>query len=196
MSGNITSAITSVGTYTTFSSTTQTTSSVGGSYLRLTYEVAIALVVLAIIGAIVVRVVERVALRAGASKSVAQSVREWLAVLFVALGIVVAASITGISSELTTLTAGGIVGLVVSLALQNTLSNIISGVLMLQDGILRIGDRIQFGSVTGEVVRVNMRTTWVRDKDGVITVIGNSNLAAGPIVNFTSKERLAHKLLA
>ena len=193
MAANVTSAI---GSFITSTSTTQTIGSTGGTFLRRAFEVAVALAILAVLGAIIVRVVEQVALRAGASKSVAHSAREWLAVMFVALGIVTIAGFTGISSELTTLTAGGIVGLVVSLALQNTLTNIISGVLMLSDGILRIGDRIQFGSVTGEVVKLNMRTTWVRDKDGVITVIGNSNLAGGPIVNFSSKERLAHKLQA
>ncbi len=166
----------------------------GGDFLGLLVEIAVSLASLVIVGAILTRVVERLALRAGASKSVANSVREWAAILMLALGIVVVASITGISSELTTLTAGGIVGLVVSLALQNTLSNIISGVLMLSDGILRIGDHIEFSSVKGEVVKINMRTTWVRGDDGVITVIGNSNLAGGPIVNRSSKERLARKL--
>lgn len=57
-------------------------------------------------------------------------------------GVAVVAGVTGISSQFTTLTLSGIGGLAATLALQNTLSNIIAGVLMLQDGVLRLGDDI------------------------------------------------------
>ena len=177
-------------------SATQTLALGGSDLLPKITEILITLALIALMGAVATRVVERVALRSGASRSVARSVREWAAILMAALAVVAIGGITGISSDLTTLTAGGIVGLVVSLALQNTLSNIISGVLMLNDGILRLGDRIQFGSTKGEVVKINMRTTWVRDDTGVVTVIGNSNLAAGPIIMLSAKERLAKKLQA
>lgn len=177
-------------------STTQVAGSAGGALANVVIEVVVALVLLGVLGFALTRLVERVAIRAGASKSVARSVREWVALLMVTIAVVAVARITGISSELTTLTVSGIGGLIVSLALQNTLSNIISGVLMLEDGIIRLGDEIQFGSVKGEVVKVNMRSTWVRGKDGVITVVGNSNLAAGPIVNLTARDRLQRKLQA
>jgi small-conductance mechanosensitive channel len=65
---------------------------------------------------------------------------------------------------------------------------------MYRDGILRIGDHIEFGSVKGEVVKLNLRTTWVKNGDGDIAIIGNSNLSAGPIINRTAKGRLAKKL--
>lgn len=48
--------------------------------------------------------------------------------------------------------------------------------------------------VRGEVVKLSLRTTWVKTADGVISVIGNSNLAAGPILNRTAKARLEKKL--
>jgi small-conductance mechanosensitive channel len=48
--------------------------------------------------------------------------------------------------------------------------------------------------VRGEIVKLNLRTTWVKTQDGVIIVIGNSNLSAGPIVNYTASSRLTKKL--
>jgi small conductance mechanosensitive channel len=177
-------------------STTTATSQApaGGSILVIGAEVVLALVLLGIAGTVFRRLTRRIALRAGASKPVARSADQWIAVIILVLSVAAVASITGISSEFTTLTISGIAGLGVTLALQTTLSNIISGILMLRDGVLRLGDDVEFGSVRGEVVKLSLRTTWVRRPDGVITVIGNSNLSAGPIINHTATARLEKKL--
>lgn len=162
--------------------------------LFTTVEVIVAITIIAVFGTLLARGIARISLKAGASRGVANSVRQWMAVLMIILGVAAVLGLTGISSQLTTLTLSGIGGLAVSLALQNTLSNVIAGVLMLQDGVLRLGDEIEFGTIRGEVVKLSLRTTWVRRNDGVISVIGNSNLAAGPIINRTAKARLEKKL--
>lgn len=157
-------------------------------------EVVAALAAIAILGTALSSLLRGVAKRAGASKGVVNSVRQWIAVLMIVVALAAVASLTGISSEFTTLTISGITGLAVTLALQTTLSNVIAGVLMLQDGILRLGDEVEFGSVHGEVVKLSLRTTWIKTSDGVIAVIGNSNLSAGPIINRTARARLEKKL--
>ncbi len=179
---------------TTNSTTTSLVATGGKPLLLVVAEVAIALALIAVFGTLFTRVTGRVAVRAGASKSVARAADQWTAVLMVVLAVVSFASLTGISTEFTTLTISGIGGLAVSLALQNTLSNVIAGILMLQDGVLRLGDDIEFGSVRGEVVKLSLRTTWLKRQDGTITVIGNSNLSAGPVINYTAKTRLERKL--
>jgi small conductance mechanosensitive channel len=157
-------------------------------------EVLVAVAGIAIAGTILSRLVGSLASRAGASKPVVSSIRQWIGVIMIILGVVAVASLTGLSSQLTTLTISGIAGLGVTLALQNTLSNVIAGVLLLQDGVIRIGDDVSFQGVRGEIVKLNLRTTWVKTQDGVIIVIGNSNLSAGPIVNYTASSRLTKKL--
>ncbi len=178
-------------------STSTTIASSGFSRFWLTVaEVVILVAGVGIVGTLFANLVRAISLRAGASKAVANSVRQWLYVLMLVGMVAGVAYVTGISSELTTLTISGIGGLAVSLALQNTLSNIIAGVLLLNDGIIRLGDDIQYGGpggVRGEVVKLSLRTTWIRTQQGVITVIGNSNLSAGPILNYTAKARLEKK---
>ena len=176
----------------TSTSTTAALSS-GDQLLLIAVEVVIAMAVIAAGGYVFTRITRRIAIRAGASKGVARAADQMIAVVTLIIGIATFASLTGISSEFTTLTISGIAGLAASLALQTTLSNIISGILMLQDGVLRLGDDIEFSSVRGQVVRLSLRTTWLMRQDGVIVVIGNSNLAAGPIVNHTAKDRLDRK---
>jgi small-conductance mechanosensitive channel len=150
-----------------------------------------------IVGSLLGMFVRSIALRAGASKAVANSVRQWTFVLMTAVGIVGVAYLTGISSVITTLTISGIGGLVIGLALQNTISNVISGVFLLNDGVIRLGDDIQYGGpggVRGEVVKLSLRSTWIRTSSGVITVIGNSNLSSGPILNYSATARLQRKI--
>ncbi|GEM_PF-380123 len=150
-----------------------------------------------VVGTLLSRLVTTIALKAGASKGLANTVRQWIWVLM-AIGVVsIVAYITGISSEITTLTITGIAGLTISLALQTTISNVISGVLLFNDGIIRLGDDIQYGGpsgVRGRVVKLSLRTTWIRTPEGVITIIGNSNLSAGPILNYSAEARLGRKL--
>jgi small conductance mechanosensitive channel len=97
---------------------------------------------------------------------------------------------TGLASDFTALTVSGIVGVAVSLALQSTLSNMISGILLFQDRAIRIDDEILFGGVRGRVVRIALRNTWVRTQEGSLVFISNSNLAAGPLTNLTASSRL------
>jgi len=166
----------------------------GPGLLFTILELAFVLAFIIAAGTLLNAVIRSIAIRAGASKQAVSSVRSWIGVIVIVLGVDAPAGITGISSEFPTLTISGIGGLGVTLALQNTLSNIIAGVLMLHDGVLRLGDDISFQSIRGEVVKPSLRTTWIKTSEGLIKVIGNSNLAAGPVINYTARAGLEKKL--
>ena len=102
-------------------------------------------------------------------------------------------SLTGLASEFTEITISGIGALAVSLALQNTLSNIISGILLFHDGVIHLNDTVEFGSVKGKVVRLALRNTWIKMDSGKIAVISNSQLSGGPLINHSATERLSKK---
>ena len=88
------------------------------------------------------------------------------------------------------LTALGVTSLVVSFALQDTLSGLASGVLLLSDPPFHPGDWIESGDVEGVVVDVNWRTTRIRDRNGDVITVPNSQLAGANIVNYTSPDNL------
>lgn len=160
-------------------------------------EIVVLLTGIAVVGTLLLRLVSTISAKAGASKVVVNSVRQWLGVLMILGAVAGVAYLTGLASDITTLTLSGIAGLAISLALQNTLSNVLAGVLLLNDGIIRLGDDIQYGGpggVRGEIVKLSLRTTWIRTPSGVIAVIGNSNLSAGPILNYSAGARLGKKL--
>jgi small-conductance mechanosensitive channel len=176
---------------------TTTTASPSGAPLWVTVvQALVAVAVVVVIGTLATRIIRDVVLRAGGSKSAATSLTQWMGVITLLAAVAVLSSVAGISSYLTALTVSGIAGLVVSLALQSTISNVISGVLLQHDGVIRIGDDIQYGigGVRGDVVRLSLRTTWLKTKEGVIVVLSNSNIAGGPILNYTSLSRVARRL--
>jgi small-conductance mechanosensitive channel len=169
----------------------------GGSLALILAELAVSLGTIVVVGSLLTRFIIRIARRAGASKQTESSIRDLMGVIVLLAAIGVVSTVSGLSSYFTALTISGVAGLAASLALQTTLSNIISGLLMLRDGTVHVGDEIQYGGpggLRGEVIRLSLRTTWLRTSDGHIAVIGNSNLSAGPILNFSSAGRLEKKL--
>jgi len=168
-----------------------------GALLLVLAELVVSLAAILVVGTLLTRFIVGIARRAGASKQTSSSITELMGVLMILAGAGVVSTLSGLSSYLTALTISGIAGLAISLALQTTLTNVISGILMLRDGVVQLGDDLQYGGpggIRGEVVKLSLRTTWVRTADGVIAVIGNSNLSAGPIINYTAKTRLSKKV--
>jgi small-conductance mechanosensitive channel/CRP-like cAMP-binding protein len=88
------------------------------------------------------------------------------------------------------LTALGVTSLVVSLALQDTLSGIASGFTLLADQPFSTGDWIESDEIEGRVIDVNWRATRVQDRNGDLIVIPNGQLANATITNFDQPSRL------
>jgi small conductance mechanosensitive channel len=141
------------------------------------------------------RLIQRIAARAGANKGVIQGIRDLMLIIWIAISISGVATYTGIASEFTALTISGIAGLTISLALQTTISNIISGIFLLSDGSVRVDDEIEYSGVRGIVVKIALRNTWIQTKEGKIAVVGNSNLSGGPLINYSATERLIKKAI-
>jgi small conductance mechanosensitive channel len=160
----------------------------------LSVEIVVIVVGSALFTEALIRGLSRLVRRAGGHAALARSIREGFTLVWITLTGVGILAVTGIASQFSFLTISGLVGLAVSLALQNTLSNIISGVLLLSDGVLRLDDSVEYGGVKGVVVKIGLRATWVKTEQGDIAVISNNYLVNGPLVNHTATQRLEGKL--
>jgi len=160
----------------------------------LIVEIALIIVGSALFTEALIRGLSRLVRRAGGHAGLARSIREGFTLVWITLAGVGILGVIGVASEFSFLTISGIVGLAVSLALQNTLSNIISGVLLLSDGVLRLDDSVEYSEVKGVVVKIGLRATWVKTDRGDIAVISNNYLVNGPLVNHTATQRLERKL--
>jgi small-conductance mechanosensitive channel len=91
------------------------------------------------------------------------------------------------------LTALGVGGLAVALAMQDTLSNLFAGMHLLADRPIRVGDYVKIAdNVEGYVVDVGWRSTRVRMLQNVVVVVPNKKVAESVITNYDLPEpRLA-----
>ena len=83
------------------------------------------------------------------------------------------------------LTALGVGSLVLGLALQDSLGNIFSGVALLFEQPIAMGDWVQIGESLGQVVEVNWRAVHLQTTNDDLMVIPNSELAKGQFTNFS-----------
>jgi small-conductance mechanosensitive channel len=83
------------------------------------------------------------------------------------------------------LASGAVIGIVVGMAAQPTLGNVISGMLIAFAQPLRLHDQIAFGAVEGVVEEIGLTYTFIRAADGARIVVPNQKLASDTIVNST-----------
>lgn len=77
----------------------------------------------------------------------------------------------------------GLLGLTISLAAQDTASNLFSGLVILLDRPFALGDWITVGDVEGEVVDINFRSTKIRAIDNTLYILTNSHVSNATINN-------------
>ncbi len=92
------------------------------------------------------------------------------------------------------LAAAGVTSLVISFALQDTLSGIASGFTLLADQPFSPGDWIETDTVAGQVIDVNWRATRIQDRNGDLIAIPNGQLATATITNYDQPSRL-HRVI-
>lgn len=82
------------------------------------------------------------------------------------------------------LLAGG-VGVGVGFGLQNIANNLISGIFILFERPIKVGDRIEVGEVHGHVVHIAARATTVRTNDNIDFIIPNSSFTSSNVINWS-----------
>ena len=110
--------------------------------------------------------------------------------IILALGAVLALDLLGLN--IAPLLAGaGVMGLALSLAAKDTLSNLIAGVLLIMDRPFKVGDRIELWTAPnetgtwGDVIEIGLRATKIRNPDNLVIIVPNSLIMVRDIVNYT-----------
>lgn len=86
----------------------------------------------------------------------------------------------------------GVGSLAIALAAQETISNMISGFIIMTDRPFRIGDRIKVNpDLVGDVIEIGVRSTKVLDFDNNIIIVPNNDIVKSRIVNLTYPSTLS-----
>lgn len=84
---------------------------------------------------------------------------------------------------------GGAFGLALGFGLQNISSNFLSGLILLIEGPIKVGDRIEVGQLNGDVTRIGTRSTWIRTNDNVVIIVPNADFITNQVINWTGNDR-------
>jgi len=104
--------------------------------------------------------------------------------LFIALGIYVALKVVGIDLGSLALVAGAI-GVGIGFGLQDIINNFVSGLILLAERPIALGDRVEVDDVAGRVVQINLRSTTVVTNDNISIIVPNSSFISGKVVNWS-----------
>ena len=88
-----------------------------------------------------------------------------------------------------TLLSLGIVGIAVSFAAKDLISNFFSGILLIMGRSVKVGDTLEIKEMKGTVETISLRSTTIRDDNGVLSNIPNSILTNNTYLQYNKKER-------
>src|SRR5262252_8521513 len=79
----------------------------------------------------------------------------------------------------------GAVGVGVGFGLQNIASNFISGLVILAERPITIGDRVEVAGIVGSVHQIRARSTVIRTNDNITMIVPNTKFIDSPVTNWT-----------
>ncbi len=99
-------------------------------------------------------------------------------------GYLIAIAASGLPLDKLTIILGAL-GVGIGMGLQNVVNNFVSGIILIFDGTLRIGDEIEVSGQSGRVKELGLRASTLTTADGADVIIPNGNILSQNIVNWT-----------
>jgi potassium-dependent mechanosensitive channel len=129
-------------------------------------------------------ILDRMGLQKGLPNTIALMVRYTL----VTLGFLAAASAAGMKLSNLTIILGAL-GVGIGFGLQNIFNNLVSGLILLLERPIKIGDTIEVGSLIGTVQHIGIRASNVHTVDGAEIIVPNGNLISNEVINWTLSDK-------
>jgi small-conductance mechanosensitive channel len=130
------------------------------------------------------QLVLRVLTRSGLEPSLQYTIAQISSYVVLAIGFLFTLQSTGIDLSTVTVFAGA-VGVGVGLGLQSLASNFISGLVILAERPIKIGDRIEVAGVAGQVTSIRARSTTVITNDNISLIVPNSVFTEHTVTNWS-----------
>jgi small-conductance mechanosensitive channel len=133
---------------------------------------------------IVNQLLARTRMETGARQAVGSIIRYTV----IAIGFAIILQTAGI--DLTALNVlAGAVGIGIGFGLQNIVNNFISGLIILFERPIKVGDRIEVDNIEGDVVHISGRSTEVVTNDNISIIVPNSKFITENVINWSHLDR-------
>jgi potassium efflux system protein len=108
--------------------------------------------------------------------------------LIIGFGIIVAIMGAGIDLNSFALLAGAL-GVGIGFGLQNIVNNFISGLILIFERPIQIGDAVQVEELSGRVTHIGIRSSTIKTWDGAEVIVPNGNLISNKLINWTLSDQ-------
>ena len=108
--------------------------------------------------------------------------------VLIVIGFTIILQFIGVDMSGLTIIASAL-GVGVGFGLQNITNNFVSGIIILFERPIKIGDRIEVGNVSGDVLKISMRSTSVLTNDNISIIVPNSEFISSTVINWSHTDR-------
>src|SRR6267378_2081828 len=122
--------------------------------------------------------------KSGLDRSLQYAIAQIVSNIVLIVGIFIVLENTGIHLGALAVFAGA-VGVGVGFGLQNITSNFISGLVILAERPITIGDRIEVAGIAGQVQQIRARSTVILTNDNIAMIVPNTKFIDSPVTNWT-----------
>ena len=163
---------------------------IGGIQLTLWSLLGIAILIIIVfrISTIIRRwLIHHVLLKSGLDTGGREAAGTIVQYAIIVIGLLIIFQSAGI--DFTTLNIlAGTIGVGLGFGLQNIVNNFVSGLIILFERPIKVGDRIEVGYIEGDVIKVGARSTTVLTNDNIAIIVPNSRFITENVVNWSHKE--------
>jgi len=133
-------------------------------------------------------IVERLLLRSQVDLGVRHAIGAIVRYVVVAIGLIMILQAVGINLSTLTVLFGAL-GIGVGFGLQSITNNFVSGIILLLERPIKVGDRIEVGGVHGDVVNISPRATTIVTNDNIAIIVPNADFISSKVVNWSYTNR-------
>nr|MBC7612243.1 mechanosensitive ion channel [Pseudopedobacter sp.] len=117
------------------------------------------------------------------------SIANLFRLFFITIGIIIIISTSGVDMSVLTILFGTL-GIGIGFGLQSVFSNFISGIIILIERPVKVGDRIEIGDTTGDVIEISFRATTILTNDNINIIVPNSDFINKEVINWSHNDKV------
>jgi small-conductance mechanosensitive channel len=110
-------------------------------------------------------------------------------IFFITLGLIIIISTSGVDMSVLTVLIGTL-GIGIGFGLQSVFSKFISGVIILIERPVKVGDRIEIGDTSGVVIKISARATTILTNDNINIIVPNSDFINKEVINWSLNDKV------
>jgi len=132
---------------------------------------------------------EDVLVRVPLKRGVPQAIATAIQYLLLVFGFVLALMAAGVELNRLTLLTGAF-GVGIGFGLQNVINNFVSGLILLFERPVQVGDAVQVGTTSGDITRIGIRSSTISTAQGAEVIVPNAKLISDEVTNWTLSNQI------